>query len=135
MFRCSPDPILDRAKEELDRVADVSFSYDPVHKGKKIVGWDFVPVSNKPKEKALPGKRRAKKRDEKKTAENGSAFLEELDRIDSRWLAADASQREQWLKAIPEQARVFAPKPGARPSRLFLSALKGVLEPSLPGFS
>jgi plasmid replication initiation protein len=67
--------ILDRAKEELDRVADVSFSYDPVHEGKRIIGWDFVPVSNKPKERALPGKRRAKKRDEKETAENGRRFL------------------------------------------------------------
>jgi hypothetical protein len=30
---------------------------------------------------------------------------------------------------------MFTPKAGARPSRLFLTALKGVLEPSLPGFS
>jgi hypothetical protein len=127
--------ILDRAKEELDRVADVSFRYDPVHEGKRIIGWDFVPVSNKPKERALPGKRRAKKRDEKETGENGSAILEDLDRIDSRWLAADAVQREEWLKAIPEEARMFAPKPGARPSRLFLAALKSVLEPALPGFN
>lgn len=126
--------ILERAKEELDRVADVSFRYDPVHAGKRIVGWDFVPISNKPTERTLPGKRRAKKRDEKETAENGSALLEELDRIDSRWLAAGTSQRDEWLKAIPQAAQMFAPKPGARPSRLFLSALKAVLEPSLPGF-
>jgi Initiator Replication protein len=128
--------IIERAKEELDELADVSFRYDPVMEGRRIVGWDFIPVPNKPKHKALPGKRRAKRRDEKKTAEaeaNGSSFLEDLDRIDSRWLAADAAQREEWLNALPEQARMFAPKPGARPSRLFLDALKRVLEPSLPG--
>jgi hypothetical protein len=61
--------------------------------------------------------------------------LEELERIDGRWLAADAIQRQTWLDAMSEETRMFAPKAGARPSRLFLTALKGVLEPSLPGFS
>ena len=116
-------------------MADVSFRYDPVMEGKRVMGWDFVPVPNKPKHKALPGKKRAKKREEKETAGNGAAILEDLDRIDSLWLDADAVQREEWLKAIPEEARMFAPRPGARPSRLFLSALRSVLEPALPGFS
>ena len=40
-----------QGEDELDRVADLSFRYDPVHEGKRIIGWDFVPVSNKPKEK------------------------------------------------------------------------------------
>src|SRR5258708_6270194 len=87
--------IIERAKEELDEVADVSFRYDPVMEGKRVTGWDFVPVPNKPKRKALPGKRRAKKREkreEKETAENGASILEDLDRIDSLWLAADAVQ-------------------------------------------
>jgi len=127
--------IIERAKEELDKVADVSFRYDPVMEGKRVMGWDFVPVPNKPKHKALPGKKRAKKREEKETAGNGAAILEDLDRIDSLWLDADAVQREEWLKAIPKEARMFAPRPGARPSRLFLAALKNVLEPALPGFS
>jgi Initiator Replication protein len=107
--------IIERAKEELDEVADVSFRYDPVMEGKRVTGWDFIPVPNKPKRKALPGKRRAKKREEKETAEtaeNGTAILEDLNRIDSLWLAADAVQREEWLKAIPEEARVFAPRRG-----------------------
>jgi hypothetical protein len=47
-------------------------------------------VPNKPKLKALPGKRRAKKRDEQKPFEDGTAILEDLDRMDSRWLAAEA---------------------------------------------
>ena len=130
--------IIERAREELDEVADVSFRYDPVMEGKRVIGWDFVPVPNKPKRKALPGKRRAKKREEKataKTTENGAAILEDLNRIDSLWLAADAVQRKEWLEAIPSEARMFAPKLGARPSRLFLSALRSVLEPALPGFS
>jgi hypothetical protein len=69
------------AKEELDEVADISFRYDAVTEGKRIIGWDFVPVPNKPKDPALPGKRRAKKRkerQEKATVENGSAILEDL---------------------------------------------------------
>jgi hypothetical protein len=61
--------------------------------------------------------------------------LEELERIDGRWLAADSVQREAWLKAMSEASRIFAPKPGARPSQVFLTALKGILEPSLPGFN
>jgi hypothetical protein len=84
-------------------------------------------VPNKPKQTALPGKKRARKRDEKKSAESvekGSAILDDLDRIDSLWLVADTAQREEWISAIPEQARMFVPKPGARPSRLFLSALR-----------
>jgi hypothetical protein len=130
--------IIERAKEELDEVADISFRYDAVTEGKRIIGWDFVPVPNKPKDPALPGKRRARKRkerEEKATAENGSAILEDLDRIDGLWLAADAVKRKEWLEAIPKEAWMFAPKPGARPSRLFPAALKNVLEPALPGFS
>jgi hypothetical protein len=61
--------------------------------------------------------------------------LEELERIDGRWLAADDIQRQTWLDAMSEETRMFAPKADARPSRLFLKALKGILEPSLPGFN
>jgi plasmid replication initiation protein len=125
--------IIERAKEELDQVADVSFRYDPVMDGKRIIGWDFVPVPNKPKDKALPAKRRAKKLEEKESAENASAFLENLEQIDGRWIAADPNQRQKWLEAMPEETRMFFPKPGDRPSRLFLVALKNVLEPRLPG--
>jgi hypothetical protein len=61
---------LDRAKEELDRVADVIFSYDLVHKGKKIVGWDFVQVSNKQKRKGVAREetceKKGRKRDRRK---------------------------------------------------------------------
>jgi plasmid replication initiation protein len=134
--------ILERAKDELDQVADVSFEYDPVMEGKKIVGWDFVPVPNKPKRTALPGRRRSRKQqqlrlqeNEKEAEERHSAFLEDLKAIDQKWLEAGPDQREKWIEAIPPEARLFIPAPGDRPSRLFLVALKDVLEPPLPGFS
>ena len=38
-------------QEELNEAADVSFRYDPEMEGKRIVGWNFVPVPDKPKEK------------------------------------------------------------------------------------
>ena len=49
------------------------------------------------------------------TSENGSEILEDLNRIDSLWLAADAVQRKEWLEAIPEEARMFAPRPACAP--------------------
>ena len=132
--------IIERAKDELDEVADVSFRYDAVMEGKRITGWDFVPVPNKPRAKALPANRRSLRRQQKE-AENklkdeevqNSVYLEDIKRIDARWLAADGSERQAWLEAMSEGSRMFAPKPGARPSRVFLTALKGLLEPSLPG--
>jgi plasmid replication initiation protein len=134
--------ILERAKEELDQVADVSFRYDAVMDGKRIKAWDFVPVPNRPHAKSVPAKRRALRRQEKEAKqklkddeEKHSEHLEELERIDGRWLAADPIQRQTWLDAMSEGARMFAPKPGARPGRVFLTALKDVLEPSLPGFN
>jgi plasmid replication initiation protein len=132
--------IIERAKEELDQVADVSFRYDAVMEGKRIIGWDFVPVPNKPRAKALPANRRSLRRQQKETENKlkddeaqHSVYLEELKRIDARWLAADGSERQSWLESMSEGSRMFAPKPGARPSRVFLTALKGILEPSLPG--
>src|SRR4029077_2520181 len=123
-------------------VADVSFRYDAVMDGKRIKAWDFGPVPNRPHAKSVPAKRRALRRQEKEAKqklkddeEKHSEHLEELERIDGRWLAADPIQRQTWLDAMSEGARMFAPKPGARPGRVFLTALKDVLEPSLPGFN
>ena len=48
------DPDIEQAKQ----VADVSFRYDPVMDGKKVTGWDFVPVPNRPVAQTLPAKRR-----------------------------------------------------------------------------
>lgn len=129
---------IERAKQELNQVADVSFRYDAVMDGKKVMGWDFVPVPNRPTTQILPAKRRSLRRRDKEAqeklkveGEENSAFLKDLERIDARWLAADSIERQGWLDAMNEGSRVFAPKPGARPSRVFLTALKGVLEPEL----
>jgi hypothetical protein len=83
-----------QGEDELDRVADLSFRYDPVHEGKRIIGWDFVPVSNKPKEKALPGRRRRRGKEESADAADDSAKLEpEFTRLDEVWLEAASDQR------------------------------------------
>src|SRR5689334_4326639 len=36
--------VLERAKAELDEVADVSFEYEPFRQDGVIAGWDFTPV-------------------------------------------------------------------------------------------
>jgi replication initiator protein len=45
--------IIERAKRELDAVADVTFRYEPVWEGKsghaRVVGWNFVAVGNTPR--------------------------------------------------------------------------------------
>ena len=33
----------------LDRVADVSFEYEPITEGGRTVGWSFTPYKNRPK--------------------------------------------------------------------------------------
>ena len=126
--------IIERAKDELDEVADVSFVYDAIMDGKRIVGWDFVPVSNKPKEKALPGKRRARKREEKEQVEetgNGASGIN-FERLDQVWLEASDKQRADWLAAVPENMKMFAPRPGERPRKSFLVVLDQIISPSLP---
>ena len=125
--------ILERARKELDSVADLSFRYDPVHEGKKIIGWDFIPVANKPKDKTLPGLRRRRQAEEAKESEDSETAAAEFSRLDRLWLEASSTQRENWLNLMPQETRIFAPKSGARPGRCFLSALQNVLEPSLPG--
>jgi plasmid replication initiation protein len=131
--------ILERARKELDAVADLSFHYDPVHEGKKIIGWDFIPVANKPKSKASPGARRRLKSEEEKQSEKSAAAQEasesEFSRIDRLWLEASSSQRDKWLNVMPVETRIFAPKSGARPGRCFLTALQNVIEPHLPGMN
>jgi plasmid replication initiation protein len=134
--------VIERAKNELDQAADVSFQYDAVMSGKKVIGWDFVPVPNKPRSKALPAKQRELKRQQKEDEETLKANevkdaqrRDERKRIDTMWLEAGPPQRQTWLDAMSEQSRIFAPKPGARPSQVFLTALQAVVEPALPGFN
>ena len=110
--------------------------------GKKVVGWDFVPVPNRPRSQTLPAKQRELKRQQKEDEEALNANevkdaqrRDERKRIDTMWLEAGPSQRQTWLEAMSEQSRIFAPKPGARPSQVFLTALQAVVEPALPGFS
>ena len=102
-------------------------SGDAVMDGKRIKAWDFVPVPNRPHAKSLPAKRRALRRQEKEAKQKlkddegkHSEHLQELARIDARWLAADSIQRQSWLDAMSEGSRMFAPKPGARPGYAFV---------------
>jgi plasmid replication initiation protein len=41
--------VLKRAQRELDEVADLSFRFEPITKGRQTIGWDFTVVTNRPK--------------------------------------------------------------------------------------
>jgi plasmid replication initiation protein len=41
--------VLKRAQRELDEVADLSFRFEPITKGRQTIGWNFTVVTNRPK--------------------------------------------------------------------------------------
>jgi hypothetical protein len=117
--------IIERAKQELDEVADLSFVYTANKEGKTITGWNFTPVANKPSPK-LKATRQAKgKRLPEPAPEPGPvANFDEEARV---WLSASEEQRRAWFGA-PEFIAYKYPKEGARPGNLFLTVLRNVLQ-------
>jgi hypothetical protein len=49
--------VLKRAQRELDRVADLSFRFEPITEGRQTLGWNFTVVANRPE--VVKGTRRA----------------------------------------------------------------------------
>jgi plasmid replication initiation protein len=133
--------VIDRARRELNRIADMSFDYEPIKRGKKITGWQFIPRSNKPVEKnpislrkdarskALKAKQEVEIAEELKKAE--LVLDEEYNRLISMWFEAGFEQRKQWIDALPNIWRSKIPGPTQKPSKLFLVALREVIEPLL----
>ena len=124
--------VLERAKHELDAVADVTFRYEAVLEGKgrhaRVVAWNFVAVGNTPKVTLPAGARARKARINraaaaKQTVQEAESArrLVELERI---WLAAGPADRARWVR----QMDLTPPSSGQRPSPLFLFAFEAVLQ-------
>ena len=121
--------VLEQARKELDRKCPLSFVYDPLKEGRKITGWRFSVVDNKPFE-SRNKRGRAKVSVEAAEAE-GNARDKRYSHAKSAWQSATAEQRANWLAEMPHAA-ILAPKENDEPRTLFLDALTKVLEPELP---
>jgi plasmid replication initiation protein len=126
------DAIIERAKHELDAVADVTFRYEAVLEGKgrhaRVVAWNFIAVGNTPKVALPAGARARKTRAALATASKQAAQeaesarrLPELERI---WREAVPEDRARWVR----QMDLTPPSSGQRPSPLFLFAFEAVLQ-------
>src|ERR1700719_2848706 len=58
--------VLKRAMRELNERADLTFRYEPIKEGRKLVGWAFRAIPNTPTLTLSAGAAAAKRRDEKK---------------------------------------------------------------------
>jgi hypothetical protein len=126
--------VLERAKEELDRVADVSFEYEPITEGGRTVGWSFTPYKNRPK-----GRVTRRGRPSKSTASQPKLpfNLEEpppkpdFEPMARLWAEATESQRMVWLE--DDLLRQTAPKNGEPPRPIFLARLSCLTQPAEAG--
>jgi plasmid replication initiation protein len=116
--------VIERAKKELDRIADVSFEYDPLTEGGRTVGWSFTPVVNHPKGAKVDRRR--------KTPLALPAPEEPPPKLDygpmvRLWTEASEEQRATWLK--DGFLRRMAPKDGEPPRTAFLARLGALTQP------
>ena len=121
--------VIDQAKHELDAKARISFRAEVVKQGRKIVGWKFKVVDNRPTTGLLKGAVRlpdAAAEEEKRRAS------ERLSGLRLRWTEATDEQRASWLDEMPGHITAFAPVAGAEPRLIFLAALGELVEPELP---
>jgi len=117
--------ILDRAKKELDEVADVSFQYTTNKEGKSIVGWNFVPVVSTPKQKP----KRPRVTDVAPTEEPPpKPDFAPMARL---WAEATELQRMVWFE--DDLLRQTAPKNGEPPRPIFLARLHSLTQPTEAG--
>jgi plasmid replication initiation protein len=117
--------VIDRAKKELDERVRLSFRVEAIRSNRKVIGWKFTVVDNKPKKRVrgtvdLPVAARD---------EGERLGLERLERAKARWLTATEEQQQVWLSELPEVIRAFEPEDGAEPRRFFLNGLANIFEP------
>jgi hypothetical protein len=113
--------ILERAKQELDEVADVSFRYTPYKENGVTAGWDFVPVTNRPtrrKPPALPAP--AESPEPPPQPDYGS--------VERLWAEASQEQRKAWLE--DDLLRMTAPKTNEKLRLTFLARLHALTQPA-----
>ena len=129
--------VLKRAMRELNERADLTFRYEPIKEGRKLVGWAFRAIPNTPtitlSAGAAAAKRREEKREEEQIARTPAAFLQNAR---ERWLNATQENRERWLSKIP---KLLTPTDSSvtNVGAMFLASLSEVIakeeSPSLPG--
>jgi hypothetical protein len=117
--------ILERAKKDLDEVADVSFRYAPFKEKGVTAGWDFVPVPNTPRQRCPAGRRKVPLALPAPDKPPPKPDYEPIARL---WAEASAEQRADWLK--DEVLRRFAPKDGEKPRTTFLARLQSLTQPA-----
>jgi plasmid replication initiation protein len=131
--------VLKRAMRELNERADVTFRYDPIKEGKRVVGWSFRAIPNTPTMTLPSGAAAAKRREElheqEQAAKLSRSSAARLEGARKRWEDADDEQRRSWLAQFPGAWRL--PSDPTRPGAILLSNLAELLErdqnPSLPG--
>jgi plasmid replication initiation protein len=124
--------VIEQARRELDERVSLSFRPEPIRSGRKVTGWKFSVIDNKPKR----GSRNAGTVDLPEDARSDweRASEERLERARIWWNEATEEERQAWVSELPGLIQEFAPRDGGVPRRFFLNALSDILEPKLPGF-
>ena len=131
--------VLKRAMRELNERADLTFRYEPIKEGRKLVGWAFRAIPNTPtitlSAGAAAAKRREEKREEEQIARTSGMPAVFLQNARERWMNATQENRERWLSKIP---KLLTPADSSvtNVGTMFLASLSGQRRISnLPGLS
>jgi hypothetical protein len=118
--------VLERAKAELDEVADVSFEYEPFRQDGVIAGWEFTPVVNQPKRRCAAGRRN---QPALPSPSDGPEPPPKPDYGPMADLWEQASDERRAALLQDEILRGMAPKEGERPRPAFLARLYALEHP------
>lgn len=121
--------VIDQAKHELDAKARISFRVEVLKQGRKIVGWKFQVVDNRPTRSVSKG---AVHLPDTAAEDEKRRMAERMSGLRLRWTEATDEQRTRWMQEMPTHMGTFAPAAGAEPRPLFLAALGNLMEPELP---
>jgi hypothetical protein len=119
--------VIHRAKDELDRIADLTFDYAPQMNGQRTTGWTFTVVRNRPRTAALDRRRKVPlglppQADPPQNQPNYDAEAK-------AWHQASPEQREAWA-ANPAFFGLKPPQGTEKPTNAFLAILRSVLGPA-----
>jgi plasmid replication initiation protein len=98
--------VLKRAMNELNERADLTFRYEPIKEGRRLVGWSFRAIPNTPtvtlSAGAAAAKRRDEKKEEKQVALTTTKSRDSFERSRQKWLSATPETRQRWLNKVSE---------------------------------
>src|SRR5438132_10639843 len=83
--------------------------------GRKIVGWKFKVIDNRPTGRSTGAVRLP----ETAAEDQKRRTSERLTGLRLRWTEAGEEQRARWLNELPGHIAAFAPAPGAEPRPIF----------------